>query len=959
MAWKRLPRRLSHGEEATLVEHLGELRTRLIIALGALVPSPSSSPSPSTSGSIALADRAAARRQAARHARRHRAVHDLGQGRASSPAFAIALPDDPLPALVASSRRRSRSTPSASSAVRRRRRRCSSPAASRSRYFVVLPQALAFLTNYDDELYDIQIRASYYYSFVSLALLGDGLVFELPVFMLALVRLGILTARSCAGTGASATCSSSSIAVLLPTVDPVSLAFEVVPLALLFELSIWLAAIMERRWERALGRVAGDGRPDVIVSADWVLPVDGAPIQDGAVAIATTGGSRPSARRRSSARASGSRARRSSRASSTRTRTSSTPSTRASATGCRSRRGSRCTSSARRASAAPRWRRSRGSGAAECLRSGVTTVGDCSFAGASATACAELGLRAIVYLEVFGEDAARARRAVRGDAGSGSPAACRSASRSGSRRMPRTRARPSSTRPARSSACRSATHLSESADEIEWLLHGTGAWAPLADGSAPRRRGDRHPRARRHGLLDGACSPRTASRSTPRRSSCSRDHGVAVAHCPRSNALLGCGVAPLAELLDAGGSGSASAPTAPPRRRRSTCSTSCAPRSAPRARGAGGRTRSRPREALELATLGSARALGLDDEIGSLTPGKQADLAVVSLAGSPFLPWEDPAAAVVLGGAPDRVVADSRSRHTAIPERRDAVARADRRRAQRARAVAPAAARTGASSDRGHDVLSTHAAPRQVGVRAPRLVFGFGFVALRRRRRRRRASASCSAATAASGGDSASVSDAREAHAGEPGGRGRLARPRDRAAARRPDERGRRALERYTRSSRTTPRRCASSPASTWPQASQEQSRAQQRPGPRRDRPGGSLFTEQLQLGENQALGTRPDRRSAVQDEGDRVRQRAAYQATQAATTARSTPTGGWRLPSRTTRSIQIELAQTAQSAADRRRRSTAYKRFLEAGARRSERRRSSREQIKQLEKAAQHVAAG
>jgi 5-methylthioadenosine/S-adenosylhomocysteine deaminase len=62
-----------------------------------------------------------------------------------------------------------------------------------------------------------------------------------------------------------------------------------------------------------------------------------------------------------------------------------------------------------------------------------------------------------------------------------------------------------------------------------------------------------------------------------------------------------------------------------------------------------------PGEALELATLGSARALGLEREIGSLAPGKQADLTVVSLEGSPFVPWEDPAAALVFGGAPERV----------------------------------------------------------------------------------------------------------------------------------------------------------------------------------------------------------------------------------------------------------------------------------------------------------------
>ena len=62
-------------------------------------------------------------------------------------------------------------------------------------------------------------------------------------------------------------------------------------------------------------------------------------------------------------------------------------------------------------------------------------------------------------------------------------------------------------------------------------------------------------------------------------------------------------------------------------------------------------------EALELGTLGGAQALGLDSEVGSLVPGKCADLAVVSLAGSSYLPWEDPAGAVVFGGSPDRVVA--------------------------------------------------------------------------------------------------------------------------------------------------------------------------------------------------------------------------------------------------------------------------------------------------------------
>jgi 5-methylthioadenosine/S-adenosylhomocysteine deaminase len=62
-------------------------------------------------------------------------------------------------------------------------------------------------------------------------------------------------------------------------------------------------------------------------------------------------------------------------------------------------------------------------------------------------------------------------------------------------------------------------------------------------------------------------------------------------------------------------------------------------------------------DALELATLGGARALGLDASLGSLAPGKQADLTVLSLAETSFIPWEDPVTGAVLGGSPQGVVA--------------------------------------------------------------------------------------------------------------------------------------------------------------------------------------------------------------------------------------------------------------------------------------------------------------
>jgi 5-methylthioadenosine/S-adenosylhomocysteine deaminase len=61
-------------------------------------------------------------------------------------------------------------------------------------------------------------------------------------------------------------------------------------------------------------------------------------------------------------------------------------------------------------------------------------------------------------------------------------------------------------------------------------------------------------------------------------------------------------------------------------------------------------------DALRLATLDAARALRLDGQVGTLEPGKRADLAIVSFAGSPYHPVEDPVAAVIFGGSPERVV---------------------------------------------------------------------------------------------------------------------------------------------------------------------------------------------------------------------------------------------------------------------------------------------------------------
>jgi sec-independent protein translocase protein TatC len=119
-------------------------------------------------------------------------------------------------------------------------------------YWVLLPKALQFLTTYDEQLYDIQIRASYYLSFVTFALLAMSLVFQLPIFILALVRLGVITSASLRRNRRIGIALIVVVAALLPTVDPISLAFETIPLLILFELSIWASVFFERRWARAL-----------------------------------------------------------------------------------------------------------------------------------------------------------------------------------------------------------------------------------------------------------------------------------------------------------------------------------------------------------------------------------------------------------------------------------------------------------------------------------------------------------------------------------------------------------------------------------------------------------------------------------------------------------------------------------------------------------------------------------
>lgn len=127
-------------------------------------------------------------------------------------------------------------------------------------YYVALPSAIHFLTNFDKAHYRIEVRARDYYSFATLVLFAMAVVFELPLFVLALVRLRIVTARKLRRSWRGGIVAITALAVALPGVDPVTTLLELAPLLVLYFLTVWVATIFERRWERA-GAPALAGQP--------------------------------------------------------------------------------------------------------------------------------------------------------------------------------------------------------------------------------------------------------------------------------------------------------------------------------------------------------------------------------------------------------------------------------------------------------------------------------------------------------------------------------------------------------------------------------------------------------------------------------------------------------------------------------------------------------------------------
>ena len=125
-------------------------------------------------------------------------------------------------------------------------------------YFVVLTPALEFLLNFNADEFNTQVRARDYYSFVTLLMLAMGIGFQIPVGVLAACKLGVTSADKLRRSRRYAIVAIVVLASLLPTLDPLTLILESIPLYLLYELSILLAAA----WGNPVGEVREEPAPE-------------------------------------------------------------------------------------------------------------------------------------------------------------------------------------------------------------------------------------------------------------------------------------------------------------------------------------------------------------------------------------------------------------------------------------------------------------------------------------------------------------------------------------------------------------------------------------------------------------------------------------------------------------------------------------------------------------------------
>jgi sec-independent protein translocase protein TatC len=238
-------RRLPREEEATLVEHLEELRGRIMVALAAVA----------VGTAVAFVFHNRILTWLARPLPpEHRHVAAFGIAEPFTVSVSVSLYAGLLLALpVILWQLWSFLAPALDSAAERRILGLAAfglvlgAAGLAFGYGILLPRAVHFLAGYDPEHFRLLVRASSYYSFVVTVLLGVVCVFELPLIVLSLVNLGVLSSSTLRRHRRRGYFIVAIVALALPGPDPVTTLLELLPMWALFEGSIWLAVLAERR----------------------------------------------------------------------------------------------------------------------------------------------------------------------------------------------------------------------------------------------------------------------------------------------------------------------------------------------------------------------------------------------------------------------------------------------------------------------------------------------------------------------------------------------------------------------------------------------------------------------------------------------------------------------------------------------------------------------------------------
>jgi sec-independent protein translocase protein TatC len=239
-----LPQRLGYGEGATLVEHLEELRWRIVVVLGALALT--------TIVAFAFHGHILDWLNHPLPADRRRLV-TLGVAEPFTVSLTVSVYAGFLLALpVILWQVWSFLAPAFEPLIERRVLGLVAFATALGAgglafgYWILLPRALQWLTHYDDRHFTDLIQAKAYYSFTSTILLGIVMVFELPIVVLGLVGIRVLSSATLRKNRRLGYFIVAVIALGLPGPDPVTTALELLPMWALFEGSIWLAFFVER-----------------------------------------------------------------------------------------------------------------------------------------------------------------------------------------------------------------------------------------------------------------------------------------------------------------------------------------------------------------------------------------------------------------------------------------------------------------------------------------------------------------------------------------------------------------------------------------------------------------------------------------------------------------------------------------------------------------------------------------